>query len=158
MNSEKVQLSVAEASVGLSLTPSNQSHEPPRHKSFPQKATSFFGAWYYVWEAFGILIAGTSIIAIDFVVNHFDGNEVPDCTVSAPGRFKPFRLTINPLLSILLVLGSICAMIPVSKGLGQLYYLCVMEQDRRLADLEVFDSDSGGKVGSAQLIWKLRFK
>ncbi|EQB55803.1 hypothetical protein CGLO_04261 [Colletotrichum gloeosporioides Cg-14] len=145
MKSGKVQLPVAEAFVGLSLTPSNQSHEPPRRKSFPQEATSFFGGWYYVWEAFGILVSDTSIIAICFVVNHFDDNEVPDWTVSVPGRFKPFRLTINSLLSILSVLGSTCAIIPVTKGLAQLKYLCFMEQDRKLADLEVFNSASREK-------------
>ncbi|KAK2017190.1 hypothetical protein LZ32DRAFT_600802, partial [Colletotrichum eremochloae] len=59
---------------------------------------------------------------------------------------------------MLSVLGSTCAMIPVTKSLGQLKYLWFMEQDRKLADLEVFDSASRGKVGSAMLIWKLRFK
>ncbi|KAH0438433.1 hypothetical protein CcaCcLH18_03420 [Colletotrichum camelliae] len=158
MASEKVQLPVAEALVGSPLTTSNQSHEPPQHSSLLQKVTSFFGDWYYVWEGFGILLSGISIIAICIVVNHFDGNEVPGCTAAVPGRSKPFRLTINSLVSILSVLGSTCAMIPVTKGLGQLKYLWFMEQDRRLADLEVFDSASRGKVGSAQLIWKLRFK
>ncbi|KAF9873089.1 hypothetical protein CkaCkLH20_09599 [Colletotrichum karsti] len=160
MASEKVELPVAERPVEEPTpSPSTEEHEQPQKKSSPlEKITSLFDNWYYAWEILGIFLSGAAIIAICIVVYHFDGNEVPNWTAYAPGRAKPFRLTINSLLSILSVLGSTCAMIPVTKGLGQLKYLWFMEQGRKLADLEVFDSASRGKVGSAQLIWKLRFK
>ncbi|GJC84425.1 hypothetical protein ColLi_07263 [Colletotrichum liriopes] len=159
MASEKTEIPVTEGPVDEpSLTPSTQGQESNQNETFFGRVISFFGDWYYVWEVFGILISGLAIIAICMVVHHYDNNQVPNWTANVPGRNEPFRLTINSLLSMLSVLGSTCAMIPVTKSLGQLKYLWFMEQDRKLADLEVFDSASRGKVGSAQLIWKLRFK
>ncbi|GKT41434.1 uncharacterized protein ColSpa_01615 [Colletotrichum spaethianum] len=159
MASEKTEIPVTERPVDEpSLASSTQDQEPPQNKTFFERVTDFFGDWYYIWEVFGILISGLAIVAICMVVKHFDNNEVPNWTAKVPGKKEPFRLTINSLLSMLSVLGSTCAMIPVTKSLGQLKYLWFMEQDRKLADLEVFDSASRGKFGSAQLIWKLRFK
>ncbi|KAK2034024.1 hypothetical protein LX32DRAFT_700682 [Colletotrichum zoysiae] len=159
MASEKTEVPVTEGPVDEpSPTSSARGQEPSKKKTLYERATSFFGDWYYVWEVFGILISGLAIVAICMVVFRFNKKEVPKWETKVPGRDEPFRLTINSLLSMLSVLGSTCAMIPVTKSLGQLKYLWFMEQDRKLADLEVFDSASRGKVGSALLIWKLRFK
>lgn len=163
MASEKAELPVSESPVEAdSPSPKGSTHgvnttEKPEKSRF-QKVSAFFGDWYYVWEVFGIVVSGLAIISICIVVYYFDDREAPNWTAKVPGRDKPFQLTLNSLLSILSVFGSTCAMIPVTKGLGQLKYLWFMEQDRNLADLETFDSASRGKVGSAQLIWKLRFK
>ncbi|KAH6675408.1 hypothetical protein F5X68DRAFT_140245 [Plectosphaerella plurivora] len=120
--------------------------------------SALFDDWYYAWEVFGIIVSGLAIVSICVVVWYYDDKEAPVWVAQVPGRDKPFQFTINSLLSILSVFGSTCAMIPVTKGLGQLKYLWFMEKDRTLADLETFDSASRGKVGSAQLMWKLRFK
>ncbi|KAK1996497.1 hypothetical protein LX36DRAFT_610623, partial [Colletotrichum falcatum] len=159
MASEKTKIPATEAPVDESSpTSSTRGQEPNENKTLFERATSLFGDWYYVWEVFGILVSGLAIIAICMVVHRFDQKEVPKWESKVPGKKEPFRLTINSLLSMLSVLGSTCAMIPVTKSLGQLKYLWFMEQDRKLADLEVFDSASRGKAGSAMLIWKLRFK
>ncbi|KAK1585251.1 uncharacterized protein LY79DRAFT_591627 [Colletotrichum navitas] len=159
MASEKTDVPVTERPVDKSSpTSSTLGQESNENKSLFERATSLFEEWYYVWEVFGILISGLAIVAICMVVSHFDGKQVPDWEAKVPYRKEKFRLTINSLLSMLSVLGSTCAMIPVTKSLGQLKYLWFMEQDRKLADLEVFDSASRGKFGSAMLIWKLRFK
>ncbi|EFQ31912.1 hypothetical protein CGRA01v4_13083 [Colletotrichum graminicola] len=159
MDSQKTEVPVTERPVDESSpTSSTRGQELNENKSLFERATSLFEEWYYVWEVFGILISGLAIIAICMVVFRFDGNQVPKWEAKVPYRKETFRLTINSLLSMLSVLGSTCAMIPVTKSLGQLKYLWFMEQDRKLADLEVFDSASRGKFGSAMLIWKLRFK
>ncbi|KAL0941912.1 acid phosphatase protein [Colletotrichum truncatum] len=159
MASEKPEVPASEGHVEeTSVRFSAQEHEPDQNKTIPDRVTSFFGDWYYVWEVFGILVSGLAIIAISVIISQFDHERVPEWTARAPFKKQRFHLSINSLLSILSVLGSTCAMIPVTKSLGQLKYLWFMEQDRKLADLEVFDSASRGKLGSAKLIWKLRFK
>lgn len=159
MTSEKTETPVTEKPVDEpSPASSAQGHEPNQNNAFFKRVASFFGDWYYVWEVFGIAVSGLAIIVICMIVHYYDGKEIPNWTARVPGRKSHFRLTINSLLSIISVLGSTCAMIPVTKGLGQLKYLWFIEQDRKLADLEIFDSASRGKLGSARLIWKLRFK
>ncbi|WYZ36020.1 hypothetical protein EsH8_X_000667 [Colletotrichum jinshuiense] len=159
MTSEKTETPVTEKPVDEpSPASSAQGHEPNQNNAFFKQVASFFGDWYYVWEVFGIAVSGLAIIVICMIVHYYDGKEIPNWTARVPGRKSHFRLTINSLLSIISVLGSTCAMIPVTKGLGQLKYLWFIEQDRKLADLEIFDSASRGKLGSARLIWKLRFK
>ena len=126
--------------------------------SFKERIKAVVGSWYYAWEVFGVVASAGAIAAIAVVVAHYDDERAPKWHAPVPGREKPFRLTLNSLLSILSTFGSICAMIPVTKCLGQLKYLWFMEKDRTLADLETFDSASRGKFGSAQLLWRLRFK
>ncbi|KAK2043795.1 hypothetical protein LZ31DRAFT_631800 [Colletotrichum somersetense] len=121
MASEKTEVPVTEGPVDeTSPTSSARGQEPNKKKTLYERATSFFGDWYYVWEVFGILISGLAIIAICMVVFRFNKKEVPKWETKVPGINEPFRLTINSLLSMLSVLSSTCAMIPVTKSLGQL--------------------------------------
>ncbi|KAH6689792.1 hypothetical protein F5X68DRAFT_230399 [Plectosphaerella plurivora] len=129
---------------------------------FIARFKALFSGWYYLGEVVGIILSAASIVSICVVVGYYDQK-------SPPNWYFPFhlpigeegvrpQLTLNSLLSMLSVIGSTCAMIPVSKGLGQLKYIWFIQQDRQLADLEMFDSASRSKLGSAQLIWKLRLK
>jgi uncharacterized protein DUF3176 len=136
---------------------------PPAPKTLRERITGAFGGWYYGWEVFGIVASGAAITAIALIVDHFDKKQnplwkSPVVGFKADGTPREFTLTLNSLLSIISTFGSTCAMIPVTKGLGQLKYLWFLDKDRTLADLETFDSASRGKAGSAQLLWKLRFK
>lgn len=155
----KPDVPVTERPVAAAESPVASTHEEvkPAKSSF-ERFSALFDNWYYAGEVVGILISGLAIASICIVVWYYDNKEAPLWTAPVPGRDQPFTFTINSLLSILSVFGSTCAMIPVTKGLGQLKYLWFMEKDRTLADLETFDSASRGKVGSAQLMWKLRFK
>jgi hypothetical protein len=157
MVDEKQQSSTETRPVDAESNPST-SPEGGSKPSFKDRLKGIVGTWYYAWEVFGVVASACAIIAIVIVVYRYNGRQAPNWTAPVPGRTEPFRLTLNSLLSILSTFGSICAMIPVTKCLGQLKYLWFMEKDRTLADLETFDSASRGKVGSAQLMWKLRFK
>ena len=132
--------------------------DSPTKKPTKNRVLDLFGGWYYGWEIFGVIASGMAIAAIAIVTNYYDDREAPDWHAKVGNTKRTFHLTINSLLSILSVFGSTCAMIPVTKGLGQLKYIWFLDKDRSLADLETFDSASRGKVGSAQLIWRLRFK
>lgn len=134
---------------------------PPAKVGFFDKLNNLFGQWYYLSEVLGLIISAAALISICVVVDHYDNEPPPywSATIRVPGKKDVgAQLTINTLLAILAVIGSTCAMVPVTKGLGQLKYLWFMEQDRKLADLDTFDSASRSKLGSAQLIWKLRLK
>jgi len=166
MSSEKQEPGVTNASVDADT--GSSTHDAPQTppttpKTLRERITGAFGSFYYGWEAFGIFASGAAIVAIALIVRHFDGQKNPIWTSpvvghKADGSPREFTLTLNSLLSIISTFGSTCAMIPITKGLGQLKYLWFLDKDRTLADLETFDSASRGKAGSAQLLWKLRFK
>jgi len=164
MSSEKraagvvVGIADAAASIHSSRAEAAATPETPRPRSFRQRLSSLFEGWYYGWEVFGIAASGSAVVAIAILVWHFDGRPTPRWSARVYGTDRTFTLTLNSLLSIISTFGSTCAMIPVTKGLGQLKYLWFLDKDRTLADLETFDSASRGKVGSAQLLWRLRFK
>lgn len=155
---DKIDPAVSTTPVASPTAEQDATTTPKSEATFFTKIGAFFGDWYYLWEVLGIVISAGAILGICIVVWHFDDKPPPVWVHKVPFREQNFQLTINSLLSILSVFGSTCAMIPVTKGLGQLKYVWFMEQDRKLADLEMFDSASRGKLGSAQLIWKLRFK
>ncbi|KAH7359275.1 hypothetical protein B0T11DRAFT_300197 [Plectosphaerella cucumerina] len=134
------------------------SEEQQRKPSLLERVIAVPEKWYYLWEVIGLVFSAAAIVAICVVVKEFNGKPLPHWSITLPGRQDDFRLTLNALLSILSVFGSTCAMIPITKGVSQLKYIWFIEQDRNLADLEVFDAASRGKLGSAMLIWKLRFK
>ena len=156
---DKIDPMISTTPVDDSSTKEQDAASTPKPKAtFLTKVGAFFGDWYYLWEVLGIVISAGAILGICIVVWRLDDKPPPVWVRKVPFREQTFQLTINSLLSILSVFGSTCAMIPVTKGLGQLKYVWFLEQDRKLADLEMFDSASRGKLGSAQLIWKLRFK
>lgn len=143
------------------LTDDDAGAPPVAKARLVDKINAFFGNWYYLSEILGLTISAAAIASICVVVWYYDGKQQPQwkAPMKIPGKDKDeVVLTINSLLSILSVIGSTCAMVPVTKGLGQLKYLWFMQQDRKLADLDMFDSASRGKLGSAQLVWKLRLK
>jgi len=143
----------------ISSTRGNPQSGPPAPRSLRERISRpFRGIRYYGWEILGVVVSGASIVAIALLVNHFDGKPRPPWETKVYGTGRTFTLTLNSLLSIISTLGSTCAMIPVTKGLGQLKYLWFLDKDRTLSDLDTFDSASRGKLGSAQLLWKLRFK
>ena len=156
--------------IGVSLTTDGSTPSTPtladNTESTPKngymtKLKALFSGWYYLGEVVGIIISAASILSICVVVGYFNGKPPPKWFlpfyIPINGGIRP-QLTLNSLLAMLSVIGSTCAMIPVSKGLGQLKYIWFIQQDRQLADLEMFDSASRSKLGSAQLIWKLRLK
>jgi hypothetical protein len=123
---------------------------------------AIFDKWYYSWEIFGIIGSAIAIIIIAMLAVYFDDKPAPvwsyGLSLSEDSKEIPVRFTLNSLLAIISVFGSTCALIPVTKGLGQLKYLWFIEKDRTLADLETFDSASRGITGSLKLLWRLRFK
>ncbi|KAH6689082.1 hypothetical protein F5X68DRAFT_275074 [Plectosphaerella plurivora] len=172
-SSEKITSNVTSTPVDGASTPTTTTNMPSLKDDADTNGTpaakdglfarvsTFFGDWFYFWEVLGLVLSAAAIVSICIVVGYFDEKPPPvwSTNINIPTReTQSVSLTINSLLAILATLGSTCAMIPVTKGLGQLKYVWFIQQDRKLADLEMFDSASRGVLGSAQLVWKLRLK
>ena len=144
--------------------PVEVTEKPIDEQVSPQQSTqdeklSFVDKWY-IWEVGGVLISAAAIMTIIALLLWLDGKEIPNwgyttpaTRVSAP---KTISISFNSVLSWISVVGKIAILIPITKGLAQLKWVWFMQQERRLDDLEKFDSATRGLSGSARLLWRLK--
>jgi len=157
MASEKIGPMVKDQPLGEDSSSTGPASDPPQPPAKPgvldRIRSHFVGGGHFYGEIIGLVGSGLALVSIAVVMKYFDGKELPNWHT-----WGDFRFTINSLLAIIYTVGLTCAMIPISGGLSQLKYIWFVEKDRSLADLDTFDAATRGKLGSAKLLWRLRFK
>ena len=116
------------------------------------RAKSCYADINFGGEFFGLFGSLLALIAIAIFMGNLNGRELPDWSISH------VHFTINSFLAIIYTFGLTCAMIPIYGCLSQLKYVWFVGKSRSLADLDIFDSATRGKMGSVKLIWRLKFK
>jgi hypothetical protein len=135
---------------------------------------------WYIWEVFGVFLSAGCILTIVGLLIWLDKKPLPQWGFTTPekiinGRIIPEKrvnIALNSVISWISTVGKICILIPITvrlvntyietaahslqKGLGQLKWVWFAESERRLDDLEKFDSATRGLTGSAKLLWRLK--
>lgn len=111
---------------------------------------------WWIWETIGVIGSALAIIGIVVLLNRFDGQPQPDWAYANETTGKGFHISLNSVLSWLSTVARICALMPITKGLGQLKWVWFAEKDRVLSDFDAFDSATRGLTGSAMLMWRLK--
>lgn len=103
----------------------------------------------WIWEVGSLMLSLSSFAAIAIIVGL--ANNKP------PPSWK-FDLTLNGVISFLAVLNKAALVMPVASCISQLKWIWFASKARRLEDFEDFDEASRGPLGSAKLLWHLRFR
>jgi hypothetical protein len=119
---------------------------------------------WYLWEVGGVILSAACIMAIVGLLIWLDKRRIPHWGFTTPektinGKIIPAKtvnISLNSVISWISTVGKIAILIPITKGLGQLKWVWFAEQERRLDDLEKFDSATRGLTGSAKLLWRLK--
>ncbi|KAK1238249.1 hypothetical protein MKX08_002828 [Trichoderma sp. CBMAI-0020] len=135
--------SVADASPNpSSMIPDNSSE----NKASPSSSALRVSKDYWSWELFGVLGSAAILVGIAVILDRYDGKRQPSWQ----------HVSLNSLISWLSTAAKFCLLVPITRGLGQLKWVWLAEKERRLSDLEEFDSASRGIAGSAKLLWRLK--
>lgn len=109
-------------------------------------------AWTYALEdtwlldIAALICSAASLFAVALLLGHYDGKTRPDWQ----------HVSLNTIVALLSTVGKACALLPISRGIGQLKWIWFAEKERTLLELRTFDDASRGVIGSAQLLWKQR--
>lgn len=108
---------------------------------------SWFRSFQKTWilELLGLLCSAAGLIAIAIILCKYDGKQRPTWSIS-----------LNAVVSILSAIVSIGALYSVTHAVNQLKWVWFSEKERKLADIQVFDSASRGVLGSMALLLHLR--
>ncbi|KAF2430013.1 hypothetical protein EJ08DRAFT_716244 [Tothia fuscella] len=121
---------------------------------------------WWKWELTGIFDSALCLKGIVIILSRLDDR--PQLARARPKDYcvkvlyinktkcQCGSISVNSLISWLSTVSKIWVFIPVTKGLGQLKWVWFAEKERKLTDLETFDSATRGLTGSALLVWKLR--
>lgn len=119
---------------------------------------------WYLWEVGGVILSAACIVTIVALLIWLDGKKLPRWGFTTPEKTvgnktipeKRVDIALNSVISWISTIGKIAILIPITKGLGQLKWVWFSESERRLDDLEKFDSATRGLTGSAKLLWRLK--
>ena len=101
-----------------------------------------------IWwlELLSCVLFITAFVAIVVTIYPYEGRQLPQW---------PYRLSINSLISIYVVILKAGILLVSAEGLSQLKWRW-FDNDRQLKDLLIYDNASRGPWGSFTLIWRLR--
>ena len=111
----------------------------PEH--YWSRASSFLEDWWF-WELLGLLLSAGALAAIVGLLAHYDNRPQPLWR----------HVSLNTVVSWLATVAKFMAMIPLTRGLGQLKWDWFASGERRLVDMRTFDSASRGPTGSVRLL------
>ncbi|CAO2648858.1 Nn.00g098070.m01.CDS01 [Neocucurbitaria sp. VM-36] len=130
-------------------TPTVTFADPTRSTSCPRPSykISWFQRLQETWilELLGLLCSASGLIIIVAILLRYDGKQRPTWYIS-----------INAVISILSAIVSIGALYSVTHGVSQLKWVWLSEKERKLADIQAFDSGSRGVLGAMTLLLHLR--
>ncbi|KAK4448650.1 hypothetical protein QBC34DRAFT_300319 [Podospora aff. communis PSN243] len=101
----------------------------------------------WLFELLGLVVSAASLAAIVHVLRRYDGQRIPDWTVS-----------FNTVISILAVVSKMGALYGATNAVSQLKWTWFTENGKKLVDYKTFDSGSRGMTGAAMLAWSLKGK
>ena len=101
------------------------------------------GTW--ILELLGLLCSAVALIAIATILLEHDNKRRP-----------AWRISLNAVVSMLSAVVTAGAVYSVTHGVSQLKWTWLSEKERKLADIQTFDSGSRGAVGAIALVLHLR--
>lgn len=101
------------------------------------------GIW--IPELLGLLCSAVALIAIAIILLEHDNRQRP-----------AWRISLNAVVSILSAVVTAGAVYSVTHGVSQLKWTWLSEKERKLADIQTFDSGSRGAFGAIALVFYLR--
>ncbi|KAF2034201.1 hypothetical protein EK21DRAFT_108241 [Setomelanomma holmii] len=127
------------------------------HSSFGQAKFKLRTVAHKFWllEAFASFFSLALFAAIIGVLVWYDQSIYGDASDNSKSPQK--RPTIFPVLAFLGAIMRAAMLLGVATAIGQLKWSW-FRSGRRLLDLETFDEAARGMLGSAKLIWMLRFR
>jgi hypothetical protein len=96
-------------------------------------------------ELLGLVCSAFGLFAIASILLKYDGKQRPSWSIS-----------INAVVSILSGVVSVGALYSVTHAVNQLKWVWFSEQERKLADIQIFDDGSRGVAGAMALVCHLR--
>lgn len=103
---------------------------------------------WFVWEILAAILSAATLIALVVVLAKFDGMPQPTWE----------HVSLNTVISWLSTVSKTCIIFAVSEALGQLKWVWFAQRTQPMVNLRTFDAASRGIYGSAELIWRLRFR
>ena len=98
-----------------------------------------------ILELLGLLFSAAGLIAIAIILRMYDGKQRPTWSIS-----------LNAIVAVLSAIVNVGALYSVTHAVNQLKWVWFSEKERKLADIQVFDSASRGVFGSVALLLHLR--
>ena len=113
----------------------------------PPHSISWFERFHSTWipELLGLLCSAAALITIVTILFRYDGKQRPE-----------WKISLNAVVSILSAIVTAGALYNVTHGVSQLKWAWVSEKDRKLVDIQAFDSGSRGGFGAIALLFHLR--
>lgn len=108
---------------------------------------------YWILEAAASIFSLLIFAIIIGMLAWYDNTYYGDASTASPNK----RPTLFPVLAILGAVMRASMLLPVATAIGQLKWGW-FRAGRRLLDIERFDEAARGILGSARLIWTLRFR
>ena len=128
---------------------SKEAHSPKDHHQYRRKLTTTLRWW--IPELLASLMAVISLLAIDAVLNVYDGHTLTSLAL-------PHSLSLNSLVAILATLNRMFLTVPLASCISQEGWLLFAKKrtrSRRLQDLASYDDAAKGAWGSLLLIFKV---
>lgn len=118
-------------------------------------------AWWW-WELGALVLSALTIVGLALFPAQFDGQRSPSLSLST-GSSDPAaiaaRVTFNAILSLFGTASRFLMAVPLGKAIGQLMWVYYTGNDRKLADVAMFDAAGKASPKAAiQLVWLLRAK
>jgi hypothetical protein len=117
---------------------------------------------WWIWEILGVTGSALAIVAIGILLFFYNRKPVPNWSYTYRGKVallkdKAAHVSFNAILAILSTVARICLLIPITKGLSQLKWVWLAEEERILTDLTDFEAASRQSlVQSVKLVWRLK--
>ncbi|KAI0894794.1 hypothetical protein F4806DRAFT_97267 [Annulohypoxylon nitens] len=103
-------------------------------------------SWWWWWEILAIFLSTLCMCGLVGVLIKID---------NLPLQSWELPVEPNSLIASLITIAKASMMLVVASGISQLKWRHFMIQQRRLADLQIYDDASRGPWGSAMLLWNL---
>jgi hypothetical protein len=131
----------------LAVTAVDQTRLETKSTVRPSRHITWFGRLQNTWipELLGLLCSAVALIAVAAILLDHDGKQRP-----------AWRISLNAVVSILSAVVTAGALYSVTHGVSQLKWTWISEKERKLVDIQTFDSGSRGAVGAMALVFHLR--
>jgi hypothetical protein len=127
----------------MAINDTSKSTSSTRSALRPPWFRSFQETW--ILELLGLVCSAVGLFAIASILLKYDGKQQPSWSIS-----------INAVVSILSGVVSVGALYSVTHAVNQLKWVWFSEQERKLADIQMFDDGSRGVAGAMALVYHLR--
>lgn len=98
------------------------------------------------WEGVSLFLSVACTTAVLVILHEYDGKPIPDWPL----------LTLNGIASILSAFAHAALMYPITQSISQCQWLWIWRRQRRVHDLEAYNSASRGPLGSLLMLVKPR--